>query len=180
MKFSTKVSLFLFAMFLNYTANAGSGDEMDLDADQHKIELKADSNNNTTKRKKFKRNNNLTYIQNRATKRTIDEFYDDSDESINELSLYNDGCYKSNTNTIIINQIDIRDTLNTNKTKKHDSHPETPEIELEQGLQNANTNEHETNFEDELSSLLGNIYIDFGNGNTNGSYVESNFKKSLN
>ena len=175
MKFNTKVSLFLFAMFLNYTANAGSGDEMDLDSHQNKIE-----NNNTIKRKKFKINNKIVIrAQNKATKRTLDEFYDDSDESFNELSLYNDGCYKSNTN--IIKQVNSYDEdINTKKTKKHDSHHDIPEIELEQGLQNANTNEHETNFADELTNLMGNIYIDFGNGNTNGSYVEGNFKKSFN
>ncbi|MDP3533341.1 MAG: hypothetical protein Q8S31_08670 [Alphaproteobacteria bacterium] len=94
MKFNTKVSLFLFAMFLNYTANAGSGDEMDINADQNQIQPKADSNNNAIsgKRKKFKTNKKLVRAQNKATKRTKDAFYDESNASVktNNCDIYYD------------------------------------------------------------------------------------------
>lgn len=94
MKFNPKVSLFLCAMFLNCTVNASSDDEMDMDLDayQHRIELKADSNNNTIKRKKFKTNKKLVRTQNKATKRKKDEsntsvnctvYYDQPKEELN-------------------------------------------------------------------------------------------------
>jgi hypothetical protein len=83
MKFKTKVSLFLLAMFLNCTANAASDDdEANINADQNQIQSKVDSNNNTIKRKKFKTNKNLVRAQNKATKRTKNEFYDESNDSV--------------------------------------------------------------------------------------------------
>lgn len=84
MKFKTKVSLFLLAMFLNCTANAASDDEADINADQNQIQSKVDSNNNTIKRKKFKINKNLGRSENKATKRKKDE----SNTSVNRAICY--------------------------------------------------------------------------------------------
>lgn len=90
MKLNKNISLFLLTIFLNCTANASSDDEMSIDDDQHETQVNTNPNNKKIKRKRFKTNTNLVQSQNKATKRTWNEF---SNESTTNTINYNDVIY---------------------------------------------------------------------------------------